>query len=91
MKVEKFTSLSMSSDCSTTYCGDAHAPLKMSTQGVYIGSELECSEEGYTSSVWLENKSIFIELPKVSEITTNHWFFLRCDWSPDSIWIYYQS
>ena len=51
MKVEKFTSLSMSSDCSTTYCGDAHAPLKISTQGVYIGLELECSEEGYTSSV----------------------------------------
>ena len=67
----------MPSGCSTTYCSDAHAPLKMHTQGVYAGSELGCSEEGYTFGVWLENESILIELPKVSEIATNHWVFSK--------------
>ena len=37
--------------------------------------ELECYEEGYTSSVWLENELILRELPKVSEVATNHWVF----------------
>ena len=35
------------------------------------------AEEGYTSGVWLENESIFIELPKVSEVAINHWVFSK--------------
>ena len=34
---------------------------------------------------------ILRDLPKVSEVTTNHWVFLRCDWSPVSSWFYYRS
>ena len=34
-------------------------------------------EEGYTSGVWLENESILIGLPKVSEVITNHWVFSK--------------
>ena len=34
---------------------------------------------------------ILMELPKVSEVATNHWVFLRCDWSPVSSWFYYRS
>ena len=34
-------------------------------------------EEGYTSSVWLENESILIEIPKVSEVATIHWIFSK--------------
>ena len=34
-------------------------------------------EEGCTSGVWLENESIFIELPKVSEVVTNYWVFSK--------------
>ena len=46
-------------------------------------------EEGCTFGVRLENESILMDLPKVSEVATNHWIFLRCDWSSDSIWFYY--
>ena len=44
-----------------------------------------------TLGVWLEYESILRKLPRVSEVTTNHLVFLRCDWSLDSIWFYYQS
>ena len=33
----------------------------------------------------------FKGLPKVSGVTTNHWVFLRCDWSLISSWFYYGS
>ena len=44
-----------------------------------------------TSGVWLEYESILSKLLRVSEVATNHWVFLRCNWSPDSIWLYYRS
>ena len=31
--------------------------------------------------VWQESWPNFKGLPKVSEVATNHWVFLRCDWS----------
>ena len=44
-----------------------------------------------TLGVWLEYESILRKLPRVSEVTTNHWVFVRCDWLPDSIRFYYRS
>ena len=41
--------------------------------------------------LWQESRQNFKGLPKVSGVATNHWVFLRCDWSPISIWFYYQS
>ena len=35
-------------------------------------------------TVWQESWPNFKGLPKVSEVTTNHWVLLRCDWSPVS-------
>ena len=46
---------------------------------------LGCSEEGYTFGVWLESESILIELPKVSEVATNHWVFFKVWLVTDSI------
>ena len=43
-------------------------------------------EEG----IWISSRGgrnlgqLVKELPKVSEVATNHWVFLRCDWSPVS-------
>ena len=40
--------------------------------------------------IWISSRGgrnlgqIVKELPKVSEVATNHWVFLRCDWSPVS-------
>ena len=34
-------------------------------------------EEGCISGVWLKYKSILRKLPRVSEVTTNHWFFSK--------------
>ena len=34
--------------------------------------------------VWQESWPNFKGLPKVSEVATNHWVFLRYDWSPVS-------
>ena len=79
------TSLLMPRSSLTTHRGDTHMLLGNTS------SELRCYEEGYTSGVWLESESILIKLPKVSEVATNHWVFLRCDWLPNSIWFYYQS
>ena len=31
--------------------------------------------------VWQESWPIFKGLPKVGEVATNHWVFLRYDWS----------
>ena len=33
-------------------------------------------EECHTSGMWLEYESILRKLPRVSEVTTNHWVFL---------------
>ena len=44
-----------------------------------------------TLGMWLEYESILRKLPMVSEVAINHWVFLRCDWSPNSIWFYYRS
>ena len=35
-------------------------------------------------ALWQESKPNFKGLPKVSRVATNHWVFLRCDWSPVS-------
>ena len=57
---------------STTHRGNAlHAPEAYS-----LGSS-SAMKEGYTSSMWLENESNFMELPMVSEVTTNHWVFSK--------------
>ena len=34
-------------------------------------------EEGCTTGVWFENESILMDLPKVSEVTTNYWIFSK--------------
>ena len=39
---------------------------------------------GLPLALWQESKPNFKGLPKVSGVTTNHWVFLRCDWSPVS-------
>ena len=41
--------------------------------------------------LWQESRPNFKGLPKVSGVATNHWVFLRCDWSPASSWFYYRS
>ena len=46
---------------------------------------------GLPLEVWQESWPNFRLLPEVSEIATNYWVFLRCDWSPVSSWFYYQS
>ena len=48
-------------------------------------------EEDCTFGVWLEYESILRKLPRVSESPPILGFFLKCDWSPDSIWFYYRS
>ena len=35
-------------------------------------------------AIWQESWPNLKGLPKVSEVATNHWVFLRCDWSPVS-------
>ena len=35
---------------------------------------------GVMAGIWAKFKG----LPKVSVVATNHWVFLRCDWSPVS-------
>ena len=45
----------------------------------------------YLWQVWQESWPNFKGWPKVSEVATNHWVFLRCYWSPISSWFYYQS
>ena len=45
--------------------------LSLSVEGICLPLE-----------VWQESWPNFKRLPKVSEIATNHWVFLRCDWSP---------
>ena len=34
--------------------------------------------------LWQESWPNFRGLPKVSKVATNHWVFLRCEWSPVS-------
>ena len=46
---------------------------------------------GLPLALWQESRPNFKGLPKVSRVATNHWVFLRCDWSPVSSWFYYQS
>ena len=43
-------------------------------------------EEGISLplAVWQESGPNFKGLLKVSGVVTNHWVFLRCDWSPVS-------
>ena len=79
-KLKKLNSLSIPSGVasllmplggSTTHHGNARTCLK------HKSSKLECYEERFTSSVWLENELILIELLKVSEVATNHWVFSK--------------
>ena len=46
---------------------------------------------GLPLALWQESEPNFKGLPKVSGVATNHWVFLRCDWSPVSSWFYYRS
>ena len=39
---------------------------------------------GLPLALWQESRPNFKGLPKVSGVATNHWVFLRCDWSPIS-------
>ena len=39
---------------------------------------------GLPLALWQESGPNFKGLPKVSGVGTNHWVFLRCDWSPIS-------
>ena len=47
-------------------------------------SLLKWRKVGLPLALWQESKPNFKGLPKVSGVTTNHWVFLRCDWSPVS-------
>ena len=58
---------------------------------VLVREYMDMEEVCCTLGVWLESESILKKLPRVSEVVTNHWVFLRCDWSPDFIWFYYWS
>ena len=58
---------------------------------VSVREYMDMEEVCCTLGVWLESESILKKLPRVSEVVTNHWVFLRCDWSPDFIWFYYWS
>ena len=42
---------------------------------------------GGMAGIWAKFKG----LPKLSGVATNHWVFLRCDWSLVSNWFYYQA
>ena len=74
-------------DCSTTHRGDARAPFISS----WPQRKRWYMEVCHTLGVRLEYESILRKLPKVSEVATNQWVFLRCDRSPNSIWFYYWS
>ena len=58
---------------------------------VSVREYMDMEEVCCTLGVWLESESILKKLPRVSEVVTNHWVFLRCYWSPDFIWFYYWS
>ena len=45
---------------------------------------LSLSMEESRSTLWQESRPNFKGLPKVSGVATNHWVFLRCDYSPVS-------
>ena len=45
---------------------------------------LSLSVEESRSALWQESRLNFKGLPKVSGVATNHWVFLRCDYSPVS-------
>ena len=79
---------------STTCCGDAFTcvgPVGGSSR--LIGASGPRNASGALSlgggrylplEVWQESWPNFKGLPKVSEVATNYWVFLRCDWSPFS-------
>ena len=59
--------------------------------GVWRGLRggFECSlsqwrKVGPPLALWQDSGPNFKGLPMVSRVTTNHWVFLRCDWSPVS-------
>ena len=60
---------------STTHHSDALRAL----EAYRLGSS-GAMKEGYTSGLWLENESIIMEVPMVSEVATNHWLFSKV-WS----------
>ena len=39
---------------------------------------------GLPLALWQGSRPNFKGLPRVSEVATNHWVFLSCDWSPVS-------
>ena len=39
---------------------------------------------GLPLALWQDSGPKFKRIPKVNEVSTNHWVFLRCDWSPIS-------
>ena len=46
---------------------------------------------GLPLALWQAPGPNFRWLPKVSGVATNHWVFLRCDWSSVSSWFFYWS
>ena len=55
-----------------------------------VQAELRVFFPSMEEGIWISSRGgrnlgqILKELPKVSEVATNHWVFLRCDWSPVS-------
>ena len=54
-------------------------------------SAVKEAEKRVTFGVWLKYVDFNLLLPKVVKSPLIIEFFLRCDWSPDFIWFYYQS
>ena len=70
--------------------------LKMMVCAVCVAQSFGCSlswsrKVDLPSALWQESRLNFKGLPKLSGVITNHWVFLRCDWSPVFSWFYYQS
>ena len=88
---------------STTRCGDnsytREAPLEGPSRYIWccvLAQSFGCSLFRWRKVVlplvlWQESGPNFKGLPNVSGVTTNHWVFLRCDWSLVSSWFYYRS
>ena len=85
---------------STNHHGDAlehaRARWRLLSMMVWFARSFRCSlswwrKVGLPLEVWQESWPNFRWLPKISEIATNHWVFLRGDWSLVFCWFYYQS
>ena len=57
----------------SVWCG-----LRRTSGALSLSMEEGRSTFGIMTGIWPNFKG----LPKVSGVATNHWVFLRCDWSP---------